>query len=156
MGKVSFASYQKNSERFNEVTSLRKNIFIISADNSSALLMKKRSHKLSLYYDKAVNDPLQEISFKKGNSKENIRITRSQSEAGRKNTSQGKWSLSWQTGGYIKVIFAKFKKKAIRKNLCSRWEHYFSQHAGSTGLLWSCSDSISDLLKGRFRIKKAS
>ena len=110
MGKVSFASYQKNSERFNEVTSLRKNIFIISADNSSALLMKKRSHKLSLYYDKAVNDPLQEISFKKGNSKENIRITRSQSEAGRKNTSQMKCSLSWQAGEYIKAILANFKK----------------------------------------------
>lgn len=71
---------------------------------------KKRYHKISLYYGKAMNYHLQEIGFMKGNDKEHIRITWNQSETGRKNTSQIKWSLSWQTGGYIKAILANFKK----------------------------------------------
>lgn len=51
-------------------------IYFISADNASAgLEKKKRYHKISLYYDKAMNYHLQEIGFMKGNDKEHIRIT---------------------------------------------------------------------------------
>lgn len=71
---------------------------------------KRRYQKISLYYDKVMNDHLQEIGFMKAHNKEHIRITWNQSETGRKNTSQMKWSLSWQAGEYIKASRANFKK----------------------------------------------
>ena len=84
MDKVTFATYQKSLDRFNEVTYLKcylggKNIYIyifLSLQIMPQLdWRKKRYHKISLYYDKAMNYHLQEIGFMKGNDKEHIRIT---------------------------------------------------------------------------------
>lgn len=132
---------------------LGKNIFIIPADNISAWLeKKKRYHKVSLYCDVAMNYHLQEIGFMKGNDKEHIRITWNQSEAGKKNTSQMKWSLSWQAGEYIKAILANFKKPTP----FSRGENITSDSV--LALLGFCEDTVTslvDFLKNDLEMKRA-
>lgn len=158
MDKVTFATYQKSLGRFNEVTYLKcylgENIFIISADNASAWLEGgKRYHKVSLYCAKAMNYHLQEIGFMKGNDKEHIRITWNQSEAVRKNTSQMKWSLSWQAGEYIKDILANFKKPTP----FSRGENITSD--SMLALLDFCEDAIAPFvgfLKNDLGMKRAN
>lgn len=81
MDKVTFTITQKSLERFNEVTHLKcylGNIVLVSLQIISQLdwrKKKKRYHKISLYYDIAMNYHLQEIGFMKGNDKEHIRIT---------------------------------------------------------------------------------
>lgn len=101
-----------------------------------------------------MNYHLQEIGFMKGNGKEHIRITWNQSEAGRKNTSQMKWSLLWQAGEYIKAILANFKKKP---SLSARGENIASD--SMLALLDFCEDAMTPFvgfLKNDLGMKKAS
>lgn len=101
-----------------------------------------------------MNYHLQEIGVMKGNDKEHIRTTWNQSEAGRKNTSQMKWSLSWQAGDYIKAILANFKKNS---SLSARGENIASD--SMLALLDFCEDAMTPFvgfLKNDLGTKQAS